>query len=358
MKDMKSRFASTGILGFSLMLLIACGKDEAPSDNTETNPIEITVEADLIAPHLYKRLYYNDDGEQQEEELSGESETTNPGEGQTLRYVVEIYQGSAEELTRSTKGIKEDKLVKRSVVSAGASDEELRNSLRFELPKGNYTALFWADYVPGEQPADDYYYSTGNGLFSVTGQSDMQLEDNRSKDALAGRVEFTQTDNEKGYTLPVAIKATRPLARLRLLATDAAEYIRRGGDPARAKVKVCYKQYIFKGYNVATGQPNDSDETRCFSTTPSASIDGQGKLLLATDYVFALPDREFRVCADIFVYNAAGALINCFANVLIPLYRNSETVVEGTFFTKNPSQGGLDIDDNFDDNNVIVIPLR
>ena len=59
--------------------------------------------------------------------------------------------------------------------------------------------------------------------------------------------------------------------------------------------------------------------------------------------------------ADFYFLDAEGNELSRTANVDIPLRRNRETVIRSRFLTRNLGDGGLGVDEGFDDDYVIVV---
>ena len=119
-------------------------------------------------------------------------------------------------------------------------------------------------------------------------------------------------------------------------------------------MRIIYKQYVSAGYNVDTQNPNAFVESRTMETSPS-TVEADGSVLLAYDYVLTSSDREDHVLIDVFLYEN-GQELNHYQDIEVPLWRNRETVIKGPFLTRSVGSGDIGIDEGFDDEFVVVIP--
>ncbi|MBQ3173930.1 MAG: hypothetical protein IJB56_06470 [Alistipes sp.] len=118
-----------------------------------------------------------------------------------------------------------------------------------------YKVYLWADYVK-EYGADgmgvDLHYNTEN-LPLVTLNEEYGLND-ESRDALYGVIDWEATGN-KALTATL----TRPLAKLRMMATDA--------DTKADKVEITYDGTLYNTLNIATGEASTTDNNTTHTLT-------------------------------------------------------------------------------------------
>ncbi|MBR3826894.1 MAG: hypothetical protein IKJ38_04180 [Alistipes sp.] len=136
------------------------------------------------------------------------------------------------------------------------SDLTASIKLDLEVTAGReYKVYLWADYVK-EYGADgmgvDLHYNTEN-LPLVTLKEEYGLND-ESRDALYGVIDWEATGN-KALTATL----TRPLAKLRMMATDA--------DTKADKVEITYDGTLYNTLNIATGEASTTDNNTTHTLT-------------------------------------------------------------------------------------------
>lgn len=136
------------------------------------------------------------------------------------------------------------------------SDLTASIKLDLEVTAGReYKVYLWADYVK-EYGADgmgvDLHYNTEN-LPLVTLKEEYGLND-ESRDALYGVIDWEATGN-KALTATL----TRPLAKLRMMATDA--------DTKADKVEITYDGRLYNTLNIATGEASTTDNNTTHTLT-------------------------------------------------------------------------------------------
>lgn len=245
--------------------------------------------------------------------------------------------------------------------------EAPQDTLQFRVPEGRYRALSWADYAP-QSDVSDWHFETGS-LDAVLVKVEHKPQVNHHKSSAAGSSDFAidfAADRQGAPILLRSGRATRaddgsiPVylerasGRFRLWATDLQEFLASGKRIEDLDVRIIYKQYVSAGYNVDTQTPNAFVESRTMETSPS-TVEADGSVLLAYDYVLTSSDREDHVLIDVFLYED-GQELNHYQDIEVPLWRNRETVIKGPFLTRSVGSGDIGIDEGFDDEFVVVIP--
>lgn len=129
---------------------------------------------------------------------------------------------------------------------------ELNSTIKLDLEVTagrKYNVYLWADYVKeygNDGMGVDLHYDTSN-LPTVRLKEGFAIND-ESRDALYGSIVWEAIgDKTFGATL------TRPLAKLRMMATDA--------DPKADKVSITYNGTLYNAINVATGEVSTSNNS-------------------------------------------------------------------------------------------------
>lgn len=348
MKKYKFQF-----LIIALILLSACDATihEYPGDKKTSIVVELT--PDHEPPIYYKQAVYDYNGGSNVTEMSPDlSLPYIPDPGFRLRYVVELYNVPLSEIKEQTKP------VARRVVTT-LPDKQQRETLHFDLPdrNRNYSVLTWRDYVL-ENNADDWYYETPV-LTAVTEKRMPEENSYHMKDALTGNKDFYIDASQTSPAL-IPVSMTRALGRFRLIANDLSAFKEAGGSTERLQIKVVYRQYVSKGYNVAKQQPNLFLQSYSDQPSPAVSQSSDGSnegdfFEMAYDYILASTGKEDHVIVDLFVYDENDNVINYYEGIDIPLYRNRESVVYGPFLTRKKGVGGVGVDDVFEGEHVVIV---
>lgn len=334
---------------------------EYPGKGESLVVVELNV--DRTPPQYYKELVYDQDGNRSETELAPElSQTYTADERLCMRIITELYEVASTE-SRTNTG----RLVARREIAVERLMEAPQDTLQFRVPEGRYRALSWADYAP-QSNVSDWHFETGS-LDAVLVKVEHKPQVNHHKSSAAGSSDFAidfAADRQGAPILLRSGRATRaddgsiPVylerasGRFRLWATDLQEFLASGKRIEDLDVRIIYKQYVSAGYNVDTQTPNAFVESRTMETSPS-TVEADGSVLLAYDYVLTSSDREDHVLIDVFLYED-GQELNHYQDIEVPLWRNRETVIKGPFLTRSVGSGDIGIDEGFDDEFVVVIP--
>ena len=145
------------------------------------------------------------------------------------------------------------------------------------------------------------------------------------------------------------VQLQRPLAKYRLIAKDVENYRKlMEANPdiypplKNLTVKVQYEGYFPSGFNVSTGRPNDAVGGISYSQVSLHYNDVDNEVLLGDDWVL-VNGTESLVNVTVNVTDNLGNTL-CRASGVQINYRNSHlTTVYGNFLTAGISQGGVDI---------------
>ncbi len=268
-----------------------------------------------------------------------------------LRYVVDLYRVDASH----------SQFVERQVLFASVDTPAPQVEAKFRVDAQRYRVLVWCDYVQ-EDLREAWYYNTDDLRRIV--YTDVPVVDNNDKDAFTNvlDVDFTSYCYAAGdYEVVHDLSLERPNGKFKCVATDRDDYVRGGDDAEDITAVVAYEQYVSGGYNVEEQRPNYFEPTRTF--VAKAHIDDSGELVLCYDYLF-VNGKQTNVRVDLSLYKGdvvidpsgvvGGELISQWLDVVVPLKRNMETIIEGRMLTTSSGTGGVGVDPSFD--HEILIP--
>ena len=234
------------LLLLGLILAVGCTHD-SDIDNVggSTDDGIATMTIDAILPNLAGTTRAVDSA------LGGTVNVDFKGDGHADGYVLRIIAKAYGTGDNANDIADEDVyfITKRSDLTASIK-------LDLEVTAGReYKVYLWADYVK-EYGADgmgvDLHYNTEN-LPLVTLKGEYGLND-ESRDALYGVIDWEATGN-KALTATL----TRPLAKLRMMATDA--------DTKADKVEITYDGTLYNTLNIATGEASTTDNNTTHTLT-------------------------------------------------------------------------------------------
>ena len=346
-----------------VLLATACDATihEYPAKGESLVVVELNV--DRTPPQYHKEVVYSPDGNRSEALL--DPVTAQPytaDERLCMRIITELYEVASPESPANT-----GRLVARREVAVERLMEAPQDTLQFRVPEGRYRVLSWADYAP-QGDVSDWHFETET-LDAVLVKVEHKPQVNHHKSSAAGSSDFVidfaadrqgtpvllrggRTARADDGSVPVSLE--RASGRFRLWATDLQEFLASGKRIEGLGIRIIYRQYVSAGYNVDTQSPNTFVESRTMETSPS-TVESDGSVLLAYDYVLTSSDKEDHVLIDLFVYED-GEELNRYRGIEVPLRRNRETVVRGPFLTQPVGSGDIGIDEGFDDEFVVVVP--
>ena len=104
-------------------------------------------------------------------------------------------------------------------------------------------------------------------------------------------------------------------------------------------------------YNIFADKPVDSSAGLFYNST--FSMLGENQAIVGMDCIF-VDDQANAVNIRIGVYDPSGTQVALTSNIKVPLMRGCCTKLSGTFLKKN-SEGGIDIDTDYDGDHTIRI---
>lgn len=261
------------------------------------------------------------------------------GESQPLRCVAEVWQ-------TGTDNCVHHRIQDCTLQADGTYLAEL------SLMPGNYNLRLWADWNGG-------YYNTDD-LSAVTVLTDSYVANGETdkKDAYytASVLNVGEEDTEQAITL------TRPFARYRLIANDVEGYlnlIKNGEDlPAieDLQVRVTYEGFFPTGFNVATGKPNDALNIGIHYTSMPTIAEGYNETearQVGADFVLTNGEESFVTVTVQMTNKHTREAISTVSGIKIPYKRGHLTTVTGRFLTAGKTTGGVQVDNNWE-NDVTI----
>lgn len=222
-----------------------------------------------------------------------------------------------------------------------ASVSSLSSKLELSLPLGKYNVVAWADYVPDESLASQYFHTDDF--------SDLLLREKFSYSGTdAHKIGFLGSEAVTvSYRTPELTVALSPaMGQYRINATDSPDY-------TVGKVLVTYPHGVPSSLNALSGKICHKWYGVSFETMPTDVV--------AFDNVFA-ESEEIKVPVKIEIYDDKGRLRARRNTLDIPLVKGGVTFVNAKIYTildpdsgDAPSGGGMGINGDYDDDFIIEL---
>ena len=359
---------------FLFILLSACDSTiHQYPEKTGVIDFVVQVNADRTPPPFYKEIVYDRNGSRYETILEEEASPVYlPNDLLALRCIVEVRDNS--QLDEKGNPV----IIARQELDVDNDALPPQAEMHFTLPaEGDYTAVSWCDYVSILNPIDWHFYTSTLDYIHVNMENTMQ--DLNHKNSATGFTRFHRDEEgnvsvsnsrdmnlsrngEDGSVIQfggngnnlIPVYLNRPAGRLRLYTEDLEEFRQSGGNIEEVQVVIVYKQFVSVAYDALDQNPCEWVSTRRTVTHPSI-VNETGNVCLAYDYILVDSEKETHVIADFYFLDAEGNELTHTTNVDIPLWRNRETVVRSNFLTQSIGTGGLDVDEEFDDEYIVIV---
>ncbi|GHV50091.1 hypothetical protein FACS1894181_10190 [Bacteroidia bacterium] len=214
-----------------------------------------------------------------------------------------------------------------------------------------YTLAVWSDYA-ATGSADGLHYNT-SALHSVAVNEPYTGNTDR-RDCHYAVTTLDLRPYRDRWNAKVRIEAnmTRPLAKYRIIATDAGKFIESAGKKFPGEkdfgIRFTYGFYFPVAFNVWEGKPSGSRLGVAFEGTLSLPDDGAEEVLLGSDYIFTSETGSYiPLVMEIFSL-AGGNTIGRFPVLNVPYRRGYVTTLRGRFLSAFFDSGGIGIDPGFD----------
>lgn len=283
------------IIFIFIILLVSCSRDDMMGRDAENNRVSISVEmpSDIAATRSIVTI-----------------PTTH-----RLRFIIEVWTKAS---TPSLK-YRQEKAVDGGTVPV----------FDFELSRGDYECLLWADFIAKDTPAieavtadgivythfEDTFYDTSSlKAVSVKDETGANLFDTDLSDGFFANLEIKKTDDR----VDMNMKMKRPFAKLIVKETNKEKFT------TLKELSVSYT--VPKQFNVATGMNGDATLLVTYNKKFSENDDSQ---ILFTQYVFSsstgLPMESMNIS-----FTTASGKTECEVPAgSITLVRNQQLVASG-----------------------------
>lgn len=217
----------------------------------------------------------------------------------------------------------------------------------FTLQSGNYTCLFWTDFIAVDAAEEevvtedgvvyshfeDMFYDTKNlQTVTIKDANGTNLFDTDACDAFFAKMELEKS----AENVARSVKLTRPLAKLVVKENDEKQFSSLTGLTASYQVP--------SGFNVLTGEPLSSMKVLNL-TKKSIGEKNAEEQVLFTNYVFTPSAGELKMGTIAFQFSLGGTILNREIPAgSFTLMRNQELNVkgaligEGTFVPEEPTE--------------------
>ncbi len=343
------------IISMPLLWLTACNVHEWPDTPEYVKfHLRLNYETDMT---VWNQLY---DGENTIDQGYGVT-YDNLMERGTIRYIVRAYP-IHKEMT-STEYAKE--FVFTQNVADGYNFETA-----LELAPGDYRIMVWSD-LSESRYFSSFYEPANFAKIVLQGEHPANTD---YRDAFSGKQQISLTSDfmeRKPDTLDIAMH--RPLGKFEFITTDVVEFIRKevlrlasrgdlvydaDDDLSRLinikdySIMFHYVGFMPCAYSVLTDMAVDSATGVSFSSDLSRLNDKEASI--GFDYVF-LNNTETAVTIKIGVLDKEGTLLTLSDPIVVPMKRDHNTILRGTFITTQAS-GGISINPEFDGDFNLIIP--
>ena len=353
------RFVILFILASVGMILTGCDVHEYPDGGEEvkpTVPFAIHLRFDTNMP-IYQDIHYL---------TTRLPDTEEPSD---IRYIIQAY--------RSDNGTDFTRQPDYVFTFSQASSKGLDYDAVVNLEEGYYTFLVWADYVEKGTQVDYFHITSDFQEIKYTSKEGYKGNTDR-RDAFRGCVEASKallvTSRAEEAEREITIPMVRPLAKIKLIATDSTLFVRqmllaqqkrneaagkgsseesRAINPDDYRVVFRYSGFMPCSFNMYTNKPAASWSGVPFNGALTV-LDDQSEAEMGFDYVFT-NGVEARVSVSVEVYDQENTMVASINPIEVPLVRSKLTIVRGDFLTTK-STGGVGINPDFDGSFDIFIP--
>lgn len=263
------------------------------------------------------------------------------------RYVVEIRNGEYD-----------DNIVKTFNITR-AADDVSDLLITTDLKSRKYNVVVWMDYIL-KGTNQDLYYKCDNGTklsaIHLPGKAQyIAGTDYKDGQHYLSLLDLTKYAGQWYAEVTVDVPLQRPMAKISVLSTDIQKYAESLGytgdlsELAKTmKVEISYNGYLPTGFNALTGRLNDAEVGFGYEYRPMypSLFETNKYTLIGSDYVFVNGESS-SVTITVVIKDGQGQVINEVGSIVVPIFKNKETIVTDKFFTKDYFPG-FGIDPSFD----------
>lgn len=253
--------------------------------------------------------------------------------------------------------------VSRTVLSDLSADEKnLTVNVSLRLHARKYNIVVWSDYVrENDGVADNGYFYNIDQLPNVF-MSTTYRGYNDFKDAAAASAELDLTPyaNKRNQRVALDLSLARPVARLQLVANDAARFLKRIADGEIAGnafcVRVSYPGYLCTGYNISSAVLRHALMYMKFERTFNVSeLNANSNFLLAFDYLLADKAASTMIPVTVEILNQDKSAVLATTTFNSFCKAGTYNTVVYNFLT-SAGGDGVDFDADFSGSGIVVIP--
>jgi len=263
------------------------------------------------------------------------------------RYVIEVRNNEYN-----------DNILKTITVIKEAQDTA-EFSVNVKLQARKYKVVVWMDYIL-KGTNKDLYYLCDNGasmkaIHLPVASKYVAGTDFKDGQHALSEIDLTQYAQQWHAKVSFYIPLKRPVAKITFLSTDiekyaeSISYVGSLEDLAKTlKVEVSYNGYLPTGFNAVSGRLNDAEVGFGFQYQSSYPrlFEQKNYTIVGSDYVFVNSESS-SVTVSAVIKDQNGKIVNEVNSIVVPIFKDVETIVTDKFFTKEYVPG-IGISPEFD----------
>lgn len=351
-----------------LIVCVLTGCD--PTIHRYPNPqkalVILQLNVDRNPPRYHKEVLFDKSGNTTINDLPSEyASSYNIEDEYEMRIIVDVMHNSITD-NNTYANLEKNRIIRRIIYS---HKDQLppQDTVHIHVPNGNYSVYAWVDYIKKNSHNDWVYYT--DSLTDIRSEIKNYPGNTHLRSTASGLQEFVVDFNLTPEGFPSSKEASktpitdriipvymeRPSARFRLVTTDIDDFLQTRSTIDNYTMRLIYKQYVSMGYNVGNKEPNRFISSYNYDQRLATyeRINANESTLLC-DYVFTSYEKEDNILIDFIVYDKTGKVVSAVQNITVPLKRNHETIIKGSFLL-NVGDGNYSIDENFEDEYIIQV---
>lgn len=253
--------------------------------------------------------------------------------------------------------------VSRTVLSdLSATDKNMSVYVNLRLHARKYNIVVWSDYVHENDGVVDYGYFYNLDQLPNVFMSTTYRGYNDFKDAASASAELDLTPyrNIRNQRVSLDLSLARPVARLQLVANDAARFLKKisSGEISGNSfcVRISYPGYLCTGYNISSDVLRHALMYMKFERTFNVSeLSDNSDYLLAFDYLLADKDASTEIPVTVEILDRDKTIVLASTTFNSFCKAGTYNTVEYSFLTSKGGDG-VDFDADFSGTGTLVIP--
>ena len=281
-----------------------------------------------------------------------------------MRYTIKAFPYTEETRSISRAAVWEYVFTREVALNEYDTEVELR------LPKGQYSLMIWTDFVQKGSQNNYFYAAEDFAEIVLYGEHKANTD---FRDAFRGtRIVSIETLEPEDEPESFIIDMERPLAKFTVVTTDLREFFEREEEEARRRAEArgeeydesrginlsdynvvfYYSGFMPNAYSMFTDRPIDSKTgVRFYSKLEQLSAE---EARMGFDFVM-VNGTNASVMVTMGLLDAENNPVSMSDEINVPLKRNVNTIVRGSFLMQE-SNGGIGINPDFEGDHNIVIP--